>query len=106
MFQYFSKNIKSAFIRNFQVVGFFDVGTAWEGLDPYSEDNPLNTTVFEEGEVIDVTVNFFRDPIVAGYGFGARSTLFGYFIRADYGWGIETGIIQKPRLHISLGLDF
>lgn len=106
VFQYFSKNIKSAFIRNFQVVGFFDVGTAWEGLDPYSEDNPLNTTVFEEGEVIDVTVNFFRDPIVAGYGFGARSTLFGYFIRADYGWGIETGIIQKPRLHISLGLDF
>lgn len=106
LFQYFSKNITSAFIRNFQVVGFFDVGTAWEGSDPYREDNPLNTTVFEEGEIIDVTVNYFRDPIVAGYGFGVRSTLFGYFVRADYGWGIETGVVLKPRLHISMGMDF
>lgn len=106
LFQYFSKNINSSFLRNFQLVGFFDVGTAWEGSDPYREDNPLNTTVFEEGEIIDVTVNYFRDPVVAGYGIGARSTLFGYYIRADYGWGIETGIIQDPRLHISMGLDF
>ncbi|HKK77010.1 MAG TPA: hypothetical protein VJ953_18170 [Saprospiraceae bacterium] len=106
VFQYFSKNITSSFLRNFQLVGFFDVGTAWEGSDPYREDNPLNTTVFEEGEIIDVTVNYFRDPVVAGYGIGARSTLFGYYIRADYGWGIETGIVQDPRLHISMGLDF
>lgn len=106
LFQYFSKNIKSSFLRNFQLVGFFDVGTAWEGSDPYREDNPLNTTVFEEGEIIDVTVNYFRDPVVASYGIGARSTLFGYYIRADYGWGIETGIVQDPRLHISMGLDF
>lgn len=106
LFQYFSKNINSSFLRNFQLVGFFDVGTAWEGSDPYREDNPLNTTVFEEGDIIDVTVNYFRDPVVAGYGFGARSTLFGYYIRADYGWGIETGIVQDPRLHISMGLDF
>ena len=106
IFKYISKNIRSSFFKNFQLLGFFDVGTAWEGNDPYREDNPLNTTVFEEGDVIDVTVNFFRDPIVAGYGFGARTMLFGYFIRADYGWGIETQIVQEPRLHISLGLDF
>jgi Tol biopolymer transport system component len=106
LFQYFSNNIKSSFLRNFQVVGFFDVGTAWEGNTPYREDNPLNTTIFEEGNIIDVTVNYFRDPIVAGYGVGARAMLFGYFIRADYGWGIETRQVQEPRLYLSLGLDF
>jgi len=35
-----------------------------------------------------------------------RTKLFGYFVRADYGYGIETRIIQKPILHISMGLDF
>ena len=88
------------------MVGFFDVGTAWVGRTPYREDNPLNTTVFEEGNVIDVTVNYFRDPIVAGYGVGARAMLFGYFIRVDYGWGIETRQVQDPRLYLSLGVDF
>lgn len=106
LFQYFSKNISSSFLRNFQLLGFFDVGTAWEGSDPYREDNPLYTSVFEEGDIIDVRVNYFRDPVVASYGLGLRSTLFGYYLRADYGWGIETGIIQDPRLHISMGLDF
>ena len=106
LFKYFSRRVNSGFLRNFQLVGFFDVGTAWEGSDPYAEDNPLNTTVFQEGDVIDITVNYFRDPIVASYGVGARSMLFGYFIRLDYGWGIETKVVQDPRLHISLGLDF
>jgi hypothetical protein len=27
-------------------------------------------------------------------------------VRADYGYGIETRIIQKPILHVSMGLDF
>ncbi|MCB9080833.1 MAG: hypothetical protein H6555_03875 [Lewinellaceae bacterium] len=106
VFRYISRRLQSQLLRNFQLVGFFDVGSAWTGKDPYREDNPLNTSVFEDGNVITVTVNYFRDPIVAGYGIGARTMLFGYFIRADYAWGIETRQIQKPRLHIALGVDF
>jgi hypothetical protein len=53
-----------------------------------------------------LTVNYFKDPIVASYGFGARVLLFGYTVRADYGWGIETREIQKPMLHLALGADF
>lgn len=106
VFQYISRRIQSSLLKNFQVVGFFDVGTAWEGRTPFREDNPLNTSVFRDGEVITVTVNYYRDPIVAGYGFGARTTLFGYFIRADYAWGIETRQVQKPKLFVALGLDF
>jgi Tol biopolymer transport system component len=106
IFQYLSKRIQSALLKNFQLVGFFDFGTAWQGSTPFRYDNPLNTSVFKDGNVINVTVNYFRDPIVAGYGFGARTMLFGYFIRADYAWGIETRQVQKPRLYLALGMDF
>lgn len=106
IFQYLSKRIRSSFFRNFQVIGFFDVGSAWTGPTPYSDDNPLNTTVFAGGNNIQVKVTYFRDPIVAGYGAGVRSMLFGYFIRLDYAWGIETRQVQEPKLYISLGTDF
>ncbi len=101
---YFFKN-KSAFLRNFQTVAFFDVGTAWTGPSPFAEESPLNTNTYTNGPV-QVRVNYFRDPIVAGYGFGIRTMLFGYFLRIDRGWGIETRIVQDPRWYFSFGTDF
>ncbi len=109
IFKYFSRRIRSSFIRNFQLVGFFDVGTAWAGSSPYSDENPLNTSFFPEDNpdsAVRVKVTYFRDPIVAGYGVGARALLFGYFARVDYAWGIETREIQPPMWHFSLGMDF
>jgi len=109
IFKYFSRRIRSSFIRNFQLVGFFDVGTAWAGTSPYSDENPLNTSFFPEDNpdsAVRVKVTYFRDPIVAGYGVGARALLFGYFARVDYAWGIETREIQPPMWHFSLGMDF
>lgn len=43
---------------------------------------------------------------MAGYGVGLRTTLFGYFVRADYAWGIETRRVQQPKLYLAMGLDF
>lgn len=115
VFRYFSrKNLRSNFLRNFQMVGFFDVGTAWHGPNPFRIDNPLNIVtiangdnpVVSESNPVVVRVNYFRDPIVASYGLGVRAVLFGYFVRLDYGWGVETRQVQSPRLHFSLGLDF
>ncbi|MGK0388936.1 MAG: hypothetical protein ACI94Y_001669 [Maribacter sp.] len=111
VFKYFYKKpIKSSIIRNFQLVGFFDVGTAWRGSSPFSNDNPLNTTIIAPPagapQTIVVQVNYFRDPIVAGFGGGVRTKLFGYFIRLDYGVGIETKQLQKGTWHLSLGTDF
>ncbi len=111
IFKYLYKRpIKSSLIRHFQIVGFFDVGTAWQGVSPFSDDNPLNTSVFapppEAPQVITATVNYYRDPIVAGFGAGVRTKIFGYFIRVDYGKGIETKIIQPGVWHISIGTDF
>jgi hypothetical protein len=97
----------NSFWRNLQLVGFFDVGTAWHGASPFRKDNPLNTIVVAPGEPpIIVTVNYFKDPLVAGYGVGGRFLLFGYMVRVDRAWGIETRKIQDPMWHFSIGYDF
>jgi hypothetical protein len=108
IFSYLSNRpIKSSFMRNFQVVGFFDTGTAWIGLSPFNDENPLNTVIIQQpNSPITVKVNYFRNPIVSGYGVGFRTTVFGYFLRLDFAKGIETGVIQDTRIHLSLGTDF
>ena len=100
------RRIKSSLIRNFQVIGFLDAGTAWYGLNPFDNNTPLNTLVLEKPPTVELEINFFRDPLVVGYGFGLRTTLLGYFIRFDYGWGIETRVQQEPKLYFSIGTDF
>jgi hypothetical protein len=106
IFKYISNNIRSSFVRNFQVVGFFDIGTAWQGFSPFNRDSPLNTIYLYNPPTVSIKVNYFRDPIVAGYGVGIRTMLFGYFIRLDYARGIETRVVQDPRLYFSMGMDF
>jgi hypothetical protein len=99
------KTVKSGFLRNLQVVGFFDIGTAWHGPTPYSEDNPLNS-VTVTNPVSVINAQYFRDPVVYGYGFGVRAQIFGYFLRMDYGWGVDTRQTLDPRLYFDLGTDF
>ena len=106
VFRYLIPNTRSNFLRQFQVVGFADAGTAWVGVTPFTRDNPINTVNFDDDPAYDLTVNYFRDPVVAGVGAGARVNLFGYFLRVDRAWGIETKEFQDPRWHFSLGLDF
>jgi hypothetical protein len=106
LFQYLvNKPIRSDFIRNFQVIGYFDVGTAWTGSDPYSKNNTFNTEVIA-GNPVTVILDRQVNPIVAGFGGGLRSRIFGYFLRADWGWGYEDGVVREPIFYLSLGLDF
>lgn len=100
------KPVLGNFWRNFQVIGFFDAGTAWTGSSPYSADNPINIEYLQNPPTVQVKVQYFRDPLVAGYGAGVRMQLFGLYLRGDYAWGIETKRIQKPVFHIALGADF
>lgn len=106
VFRLISRRINSNFLRNFQVAGFFDAGAAWEGFSPFSTENPLNSSTITNGNRVIVRLNYFREPVVAGYGVGLRTTLFGYFVRADYAWGIETRRVQQPKLYLAMGLDF
>ena len=105
IFRYIFRHSKSNFVRNFQAIAFFDAGSAWEGVDPFDETSPLNTWS-DSNTNVSIEVNYFRDPIVFGYGTGIRTLLFGYFVRLDYAWGVETREVQDPRLYFSIGMDF
>lgn len=93
------------FVRHFQVVGFFDVGSAWNGLHPYSEDNSFNSTVVEQNP-ITITVDNNHEPILYDFGLGVRSRVLGYWVCADVGWGVDNQIIQPRRFSLSLNFDF
>ena len=97
------RQMNNAFLRNFQLIQFIDLGTAWNGLysgikRPSVEiNNPPVTVKIKAGGI---------GPFAGGYGFGARSTLLGYFIKLDAGWPMSGFFKGKPILYIALGLDF
>jgi hypothetical protein len=106
VFKYlFNRPIRSDFIRNFQVVGFGDIGTAWTGASPYDSSNALNNKVIDRNP-FTITLVTQHDPIVGGYGFGLRTRILGYFLRGDWAWGVQDGEIQPHRFYVSLSLDF
>ena len=88
------------------IVGFFDLGTAWTGANPFSDKNSLfRKTIYRDP--VKITIINQDDPIIAGYGFGLRSQVFGYYMRADWAWGISNGYVhKKPIFYFSLSLDF
>ncbi len=106
VFSYLLNNpISSDFVRNFQLVAFGDVGMAWSGVNPYDPSNSLYTSYVTSGP-LNVSVEIQKEPLVGGFGFGARTTLLGYFVRGDFAWGIEDRKLGKPLFYLSFSLDF
>ncbi len=93
--------IQSAFLKNLQLVGFLDVGSAWNGFMPSTE----NTESYRfYNNAVHVGINPPDFAAAVGYGTGLRTMLFGYFMRLDAGWNIEGR--KKPIWHFSIGTDF
>ena len=107
VFSYFmNRPINMNFIKDFQVVAFGDLGTAWTGWNPYASTNSLFNTYITDGN-LDITVTEMKEPLVGGVGVGLRTSIFGYFVRGDVAWGIEDGkISDRPRFYVSFNLDF
>jgi len=107
-----NRPMKSQFLRDFQVIGFFDAGTAWEVGSPFSKENRYYTYIYPtppyEGQAPPVItrVQYFKNPIVMGYGWGLRSTLLGYYIKFDWAWGVDSGRRNEGMRYLSLGWDF
>ncbi len=102
-----NRPINNAFIRNFQLVQFIDLGTAWNGgyngIERPSivyQDQQNSPGLF--AKIVAGGVG----PFAGGYGFGARSTLLGYFIRFDVAWQMNGFFSGKPQTYLALGLDF
>ena len=102
---FFQKPIKSDFFKNLQIAAFGDIGSAWTGLSPYDKENSFYKKEYY-AKPLRVIVENQREPIVYGYGFGLRSRLLGYFIRADWAWGVDDGVVSKRIFYLTLSLDF
>ena len=100
---FFNRSINNSFLNNFQIIQFIDLGTAWNGA--YSK---LKRPEMVYGQVpLQVKVKAGGiGPFAGGYGFGARSTLLGYFIKFDAAWPMNVFFKGKPVMYIALGLDF
>ncbi len=102
---FFNKPINNAFVRNFQLIQFIDLGTAWDGTvkniarpsENYSDASTPVSIKIRAGGV---------GPLAGGYGFGARTTLLGYFIKYDIGWPMKGVFRGSPVSYLALGLDF
>ena len=100
---FFNSPINNAFVRNFQLIQFFDLGSAWNG--GYNGIKRPNSVYGQPPVQVQTKVGGLG-PFAGGYGFGARSTLLGYFIKFDIGWPMS-GIFKGPSVkYLSLGLDF
>ena len=106
----YSGSVSSAFLRNFQLVAFTDVGAAWDGANPFSTNNSLNRKIIAAGannsSPFEIEVNNYRNPFLYGYGLGARTFLFGYYMKGDLAWGIKDGEQLAPRFYFTFGYDF
>ena len=96
--------VRSDFFNNLQLAVFGDVGSAWTGSGPYADDNDFNTETISRNP-LTIEIKSQREPIVAGYGFGVRTRLLGYFMRADWAWGIDDGVQLPSVFYFSLSLD-
>ena len=99
--------INNALLRNFQLVQFVDLGTAWNGAyDKIERPSILysNTTALP-GVAARIKAGGIG-PFAGGYGFGARSTLLGYFVKFDVAWQMNGVFKGKPVTYLALGLDF
>ena len=97
---FFNRTVSNAFLNDFQITQFVDMGTAWNGSYKNMK-RPVNTNVIGES-----TIPKGLGPFLGGYGFGARSSLFGYFVKYDISWPMEVFFKGRPVQYISLGLDF
>ncbi|MFM2139215.1 MAG: hypothetical protein RJA57_1522 [Bacteroidota bacterium] len=102
---FFNKPINNAFLRNFQLVQFIDLGTAWNGRYDDFERPGVNYSVPPNPLSVRIKAGGIG-PFAGGYGFGARSTLLGYFLRVDAAWEMNGLFKGKPIWYVAMGLDF
>lgn len=108
VFQYLSRGpVTSNFLRNFQLVGFYDIGSAWTGPIPLTRENSASQVLFEtEGSPFSASIANFRNPWLAGVGAGLRTVLMGYYVKFDVARPIRDFELGDYRFYVSVGLDF
>jgi Tol biopolymer transport system component len=108
LFAYLTRgNITSNFIRNFQLVGFYDIGSAWNDAAPWERVNDQNTEVINtEGSPFVITLNNFNNPWLQSYGAGLRTVLMNYYVKFDVARPIRNYETEDLKFYVTLGFNF
>jgi Tol biopolymer transport system component len=108
LFAYLTRgNITSNFIRNFQLVGFYDIGSAWNDAAPWERVNDQNTEVINtEGSPFVITLNNFNNPWLQSYGAGLRTVLMNYYVKFDVARPIRNYEAEDLKFYVTLGFNF
>lgn len=108
IFSYLSRgNIASNFIKNFQLIGFYDAGSSWTDAAPWERVNDQNTEVINtEGSPFEITLNNFNNPWLQSYGAGLRTVLLNYYVKLDVARPMRDYSVEKTRFYVTLGYNF
>lgn len=108
LFSYLTRgNITSNFVRNFQLVGFYDIGSAWNDFAPWERVNDQNTEVINtEGSPFVVVLNNFNNPWLQSYGAGLRTVLLNYYVKFDVARPIRNYETEDLKFYFTLGYNF
>ncbi|WP_192085833.1 biopolymer transporter Tol [Algoriphagus sp. Y33] len=108
VFSYLTRgNITSNFIRNFQLVGFYDIGSAWNDSAPWERVNDQNTEVINtEGSPFTIVLNNFNNPWLQSYGAGLRTVLLNYYVKLDVARPIRNYVAEDLKFYVTLGYNF
>lgn len=108
LFSYLSRgNITSNFIKNFQLVAFYDIGTSWNESPPWVRVNDQNTEVLDtEGSPFLITLNNFNNPWLQSYGAGVRTVLLNYYVKFDLARPIRNYEANDLKFYVTLGYNF
>lgn len=108
LFSYLTRgNITSNFVRNFQLVGFYDVGSAWNDFAPWERVNDQNTEIINtEGSPFVVVLNNFNNPWLQSYGAGLRTVLLNYYVKFDVARPIRNYETEDLKFYFTLGYNF
>ena len=102
-----NNELRSNFLRNLQVVGFYDIGSAWDDLSPFEKTNNLNIEEIDTpGSPFSAVINNFNSPWLQSTGLGLRTMLFGFYSRIDVSFPIRNFEVQNPKFQLSFGYDF
>lgn len=102
-----NNELRSNFLRNLQIIAFYDIGSAWDDLSPFEERNNLNIEeIVAEGSPFSAVINNFNNPWLQSTGIGMRTMFFGFFSRFDLSFPILNFEVQNPQFQLSFGYDF
>jgi len=108
LFSYLTRgNITSNFLRNFQLVGFYDIGSAWNDFAPWEKINDQNTEVINtEGSPFTIVLNNFNNPWLQSYGAGLRTVLLNYYVKFDVARPVRNYETEDLKFYVTLGFNF